>query len=45
MDEKTLRELAIQRYENGEKPKAIYTSLNKTKPWFVFQMAKTISKW
>jgi len=34
MDEKTLRELAIQRYENGEKPKAIYTSLNKTKPWF-----------
>lgn len=34
MDEKTLRELAIQRYENGEKPKAIYRSLNKTKPWF-----------
>ena len=34
MNEKSLRELAIKRYENGEKPKAIYTSLNKTKPWF-----------
>ncbi len=34
MDEKALRELAIRRYENGEKPKAIYDSLNKTKQWF-----------
>ncbi|MBU1043934.1 MAG: DDE-type integrase/transposase/recombinase [Candidatus Omnitrophica bacterium] len=34
MDEKSLRELAIKRYENGELPKAIYTSLNKTKQWF-----------
>lgn len=34
MDEKLLRELAIRRYENGEKPKVIYDSLNKTKQWF-----------
>lgn len=34
MDEKKLRELAIQRYENGEPPKLIYTSLNRTKQWF-----------
>lgn len=34
MEEQKLRELAIQRYENGESPKAIYTDLGKTKPWF-----------
>lgn len=34
MDEQQLRELAIQRYEAGEQPKAIYESLHKTKPWF-----------
>lgn len=34
MDEQKLRELAIQRYNNGEAPKLIYTSLNRTKQWF-----------
>jgi len=34
MDEKELRESAIQRHENGESPKLIYTSLNRTKQWF-----------
>ena len=34
MDEEQLRELAIQRYNNGETPKLIYTSLNRTKQWF-----------
>ncbi|MFH1868767.1 MAG: helix-turn-helix domain-containing protein [Candidatus Omnitrophota bacterium] len=33
MSEKELRELAIKRYENGESPKAIYESLNKSKRW------------
>lgn len=34
MNEKKLREIAIQRYENGETPKQIYTSLGKGKTWF-----------
>lgn len=34
MGEEQLRELAIQRYNNGETPKLIYTSLNRTKQWF-----------
>ena len=34
MDEDKLRESAIQRYNNGETPKLIYTSLNRTKQWF-----------
>ena len=34
MSEKELRELAIKRYENGESPKTIYESLNKSKRWF-----------
>jgi len=34
MDEQKIRESAIQRYENGEPPKLIYTSLNRTKQWF-----------
>lgn len=34
MDDKKIRELAIQRYEKGEPPKLIYTSLNRTKQWF-----------
>lgn len=34
MNEKELREFAIQRYENGESPKEIYKSLNKGKTWF-----------
>lgn len=34
MDDKTLHELAIQRYEQGESPKAIYTTLHRTKQWF-----------
>jgi len=34
MDNKKLREHAIKRYENGEAPKQIYESLNKTKQWF-----------
>ncbi len=34
MDEQKVRELAIQRYERGESPKDIYTSLNRTKQWF-----------
>ncbi len=33
MDEST-RKKAIQRYLSGEKPKAIYTSLNRSKKWF-----------
>ena len=33
MEEK-LRQTAIQRYVQGEKPKSIYTSLKRTKPWF-----------
>ena len=32
--EEQIRKLAIERYSNGEKPKAIYTSLNRTKAWF-----------
>lgn len=34
MNGKELRELAIERYENGEVPKNIYTSLGKGKTWF-----------
>lgn len=34
MDEQQLRELAVRRYEAGEEPKAIYTNLKRTKPWF-----------
>lgn len=34
MNEKKLRERAIERYENGESPKAIYESYNKSKRWF-----------
>jgi len=34
MDEKELREKAIERYENGESPKEIYESLGKGKTWF-----------
>lgn len=34
MDEQKIRESAIQRYGNGEPPKLIYTSLNRTKQWF-----------
>jgi hypothetical protein len=34
MNEKLLRELAIQRYEKGQAPKAIYDILNKTKQGF-----------
>jgi putative transposase len=29
-----IRQIAIKRYLKGEKPKTIYTDLNKTKPWF-----------
>ena len=29
-----LRKKAIQRYVQGEKPKSIYTSLNRSKEWF-----------
>ena len=32
--EEELRQTAIQRYLQGEKPKSIYTSLKRTKPWF-----------
>ena len=32
--EEELRQTAIQRYLLGEKPKSIYTSLKRTKPWF-----------
>jgi transposase InsO family protein len=34
MDEQLQREQAVQRYETGEKPKAIYTDLHKSKKWF-----------
>lgn len=34
MDRKELREQAIRRYENGESPKEIYQSLDKSKAWF-----------
>ena len=34
MDDKQLRKIAVQRYLNGEKPKQIYTSLNRSKKWF-----------
>ena len=34
MDEKELREKAIKKYENGESPKEIYESLEKSKAWF-----------
>ena len=32
--EQELRKQAIQRYLNNEKPKAIYTDLNRSKYWF-----------
>jgi transposase len=32
--ETELRKKAIQRYVQGEKPKAIYTDLNRSKKWF-----------
>lgn len=32
--EQELRKRAIQRYLNNEKPKAIYTDLNRSKYWF-----------
>jgi hypothetical protein len=32
--EQELRKQAIQRYQNNEKPKAIYTDLNRSKYWF-----------
>ena len=32
--EQELRKQAIQRYQNNEKPKAIYTGLNRSKHWF-----------
>lgn len=34
MDEKKIRELAIERHEKGESPKTIYESLHKSKRWF-----------
>lgn len=34
MEEKQLREIAIQRHEAGEEPKTIYTDLRKSKKWF-----------
>lgn len=34
MDERKIREQAIERYENGESPKEIYQSLGKSEPWF-----------
>lgn len=34
MDEEKVRQLAIQRHLKGEDPKAIYSDLNRTKPWF-----------
>jgi putative transposase len=33
MEEKA-RKTAVHRYLKGEKPKSIYTSLKRTKPWF-----------
>jgi transposase len=32
--EEEIRKIAVQRYLQGEKPKAIYTSLERSKPWF-----------
>jgi hypothetical protein len=32
--EEEIRKIAIQRYLQNEKPKAIYTSLERSKPWF-----------
>jgi len=32
--EQELRKQAIQRYRNNEKPKSIYTDLNRSKFWF-----------
>ena len=32
--ETSIRKTAIQRYLKGEKPKAIYTDLNRSKKWF-----------
>ena len=32
--EQELRKQAIQRYQNNEKPKAIYTDLDRSKYWF-----------
>jgi len=32
--EQKLRKQAIQRYRNNEKPKSIYTDLNRSKYWF-----------
>ena len=32
--EQELRQLAIQRYRDNEKPKSIYTDLNRSKYWF-----------
>ena len=32
--EQELRKQAIERYQNNEKPKAIYTDLNRSKYWF-----------
>ena len=32
--EEQLRQTAIERFQNGESPKQIYTSLNRSKKWF-----------
>jgi hypothetical protein len=32
--EQELRKQAIQRFRNNEKPKSIYTDLNRSKYWF-----------
>jgi len=32
--EENIRKQAIQRYMSGEKPKSIYTNLNRSKKWF-----------
>ncbi len=33
--ETEIRKIAIQRYLNGEKPKTIYSDLNRSKKWFL----------
>jgi len=33
-DETAIRQEAIHRFVIGEKPKSIYTSLSRSKPWF-----------
>ncbi len=32
--EQEIRKTALKRYIQGEKPKQIYESLNRSKPWF-----------